>query len=92
MPEVLVRIPAVLARYAGGGRDLPVEAGTVGEALAALARTWPELHRCLCDETGRVRRHINLFVNVNHVRDREGLETGLRPGDVLFVLPAVSGG
>ena len=38
------------------------------------------------------RRHINLFVNDSHVRDREGLDTTLVPGDILTILPAVSGG
>jgi molybdopterin converting factor small subunit len=46
----------------------------------------------VCDETGAVRRHINLFVNSSHVRDRDGLDTPLAAGDVLTILPAVSGG
>jgi len=49
-------------------------------------------HAAICDETGAVRRHINLFVNRSHVRDLQGLDTPLAAGDVLFVLPAVSGG
>jgi molybdopterin converting factor small subunit len=39
-----------------------------------------------------VRRHVNLFVNESHIRDREGLETALVPGDEVTILPAVSGG
>jgi molybdopterin converting factor small subunit len=50
------------------------------------------LHRNICDETGRVRRHINVFVNSSHMRDLEGLDTALAPGDVVTILPAVSGG
>ena len=46
----------------------------------------------ICDETGQVRRHVNLFVNTAHVRDRDGLDTALVAGDVLTILPAVSGG
>ena len=52
----------------------------------------PRLYRSVCDETGAVRRHVNLFVNTVHVRDRAGLDTPLGPGDVVFILPAVSGG
>ena len=52
----------------------------------------PSLYRSVCDETGAVRRHVNLFVNTSHVRDREGLDTALAPGDVVTILPAVSGG
>jgi molybdopterin converting factor small subunit len=50
------------------------------------------LYRSVCDETGKVRAHVNLFVNTTHVRDREGLDTALVPGDVITILPAVSGG
>ena len=46
----------------------------------------------LCDETGALRRHLNLFVNESHMRDRGGLDTVLEPGDVVTILAAVSGG
>ena len=39
-----------------------------------------------------MRRHVNLFVNADHMRDRDGLDTALAPGDVVTILPAVSGG
>jgi molybdopterin converting factor small subunit len=50
------------------------------------------LYRGICDDTGAVRRHVNLFVNRDHVRDRDGLETALAPGDEIIIIPAVSGG
>jgi len=46
----------------------------------------------VCDETGRVRRHLNVFVNSDNVRDLDGLDTVLKSGDVVTILPAVSGG
>jgi len=64
----------------------------VRATLMALERQHPSLYRNICDETGAVRRHVNLFVNTAHVRDRDGLDTMLVPGDVLTVLPAISGG
>ena len=64
----------------------------VRAALDELERRYPSLYRNICDETGKVRPHVNLFVNRSHVRDREGLDTALMPGDVLIILPAVSGG
>jgi molybdopterin converting factor small subunit len=64
----------------------------VRAALEVLERTQPALYRNICDETGAVRRHLNVFVNADHVRDLEGLDTTLRPGDVVTILPAVSGG
>ena len=52
----------------------------------------PRLYRNVCDETGTVRRHLNVFVNSDNVRDLDGVDTTLTPGDVVTILPAVSGG
>ena len=90
--SVKVHIPSPLRAYCDGARELPVTARTVRAALEELERSHPVLYRNVCDETGAVRRHINLFVNSAHVRDREGLDTALAPGDLLTILPAVSGG
>lgn len=60
--------------------------------LKELERRYPKLHRSICDETGAVRRHINLFVNTQHMRDCNGLETSLESGDVVTIMTAVSGG
>ena len=87
-----VHVPSALRKYCGGAADLPVTAASVRAALEELERTQPALWRCICDETGKVRRHLNVFVNTTHVRDREGLETRLEPADVLTILAAVSGG
>lgn len=67
-------------------------APTVRLAFAQLEERYPSLYQSVCDETGRVRRHINIFVNSFNTRDGEGLETALLPGDVVTILPAVSGG
>jgi MoaD family protein len=67
-------------------------AHTVRELLAELARQFPHVHVRVCDERGDPRPHINVFVNDDHVRTLAGLETRLRPGDVVTILPAVSGG
>jgi sulfur-carrier protein len=90
--SVQVSIPWPLRECCGGASQIELAAATVGKALEELERRYPALHRSICDETGTVRRHVNLFVNRSHVRDREGLDTVLSPGDVLTILPAVSGG
>ena len=89
---ITVRIPPGLRADCKGASELPLSASNVREALAQLERSHPSLYRGICDETGAVRRHVNLFVNTTHVRDREGLDTALVPGDVVMILPAVSGG
>ena len=90
--SVTVRVPAPLRRYCDGASELSVSAGTVRDALDQLERHHEALYRNVCDETGAVRRHVNLFVNTSHIRDLEGLDTGLAPGDAVTILPAVSGG
>jgi MoaD family protein len=91
-PAVEVHVSAALRSHSGVAAEIRLDATSVRAALAELERTHPSLYRSVCDETGTVRRHINLFVNSSHVRDREGLDTELSPGDVVTILPAVSGG
>ena len=67
-------------------------ARTVRDMLDRLEQTQAALYRNVCDETGAVRRHLNIFVNADNVRDRDGLETTLTSGDVVTIVPAVSGG
>jgi molybdopterin converting factor small subunit len=89
---VTIQIPGVLRGYCAGARELSVTAANVRAALEQLEHTHPPLYRCVCDETGAVRRHVNVFVNADNVRDGDGLDTALAPGDILTIMPAVSGG
>ena len=89
---IKILVPGTLRAHCDGATDLSVSAGSVREALEQLERAHPSLYQCICDETGAVRRHLGVFVNADHVRDREGVDTALAPGDVITILPAVSGG
>ena len=87
-----ILVPGPLREYCDGARELQSTAADVRGALSELERNHPSLYRNVCDETGAVRRHINIFVNSSHMRDCDGLETALSPGDELIILPSVSGG
>ncbi|MFT5324675.1 MAG: molybdopterin synthase sulfur carrier subunit [Planctomycetaceae bacterium] len=63
-----------------------------GEALRQLEQHHPAVYRSVCDETGAVRRHIHLFVNMDLLLGVNNFEAPLDPGDTLFIMPAVSGG
>lgn len=89
---IAIRVPSELRHYCDGARELRLAAPSVRAALQELELRHPALYRSVCDETGTVRRHVGLFVNASHVRVLEGLDTALAPGDVLTILPAVSGG
>ena len=92
MPNVTIHVFGQLREYCGGAKELPVSASTVRGVLEHLERTEPLLYRNLCDETGKVRRHLNVFVNTENVRDLAGVDTTLVAGDIVTFLPAVSGG
>ncbi len=91
---VAVQFPGSLREYCRGAAEINVSAETVGAALVQLQREHPSLYISVCDETGAVRRHVNLFVNSDlvPVRQENGMKTPLKPGDVLTIWPAVSGG
>jgi molybdopterin converting factor small subunit len=89
---ITVLIPGSLRNCCEGASEIALAATSLRAALEELERRYPALHRSVCDETGAVRRHINLFINTNHMRDRNGLDTPLAPGDEVTILPAVSGG
>ena len=90
--SIKVYVPRVLRDCCEGAAELELPASTVRAALEQIELRHPSLYRSVCDETGAVRRHVNLFVNSAHGRDREGLETTLVSGDVVTIMPAVSGG
>jgi molybdopterin converting factor small subunit len=97
IPEIQVMIPSALRALCNGQGlsrldGLRLAATDVRGLLAELARQHPQVHVRLCDERGEPRPHINVFVNDDHVRARAGLETPLTAGDVVTILPAVSGG
>ena len=89
---VTIHVPGALRDCCEGASELSLSASTVRAVLEQIEQRYPSLHRGICDETGAVRRHVNLFVNTSNVRDRDGLDTALAPGDVVTILPAVSGG
>ena len=91
-PTITIHVPGPLRIYCAGAAQLSISARTVRAALADLERSQSALYRNVCDETGTVRRHLNVFVNSDNMRDLNGVDTTLASGDVVTILPAVSGG
>ena len=92
VPTITIHVFGQLRTYCAGAAQLSLSAHTVRAALESLERSQSALYRNLCDETGAVRRHLNVFVNSDNMRDLNGVDTTLTPGDVVTFLPAVSGG
>jgi len=91
-PLITVHVFGQLRTYCGGAEQLSISGQRVRDVLQGLERSESALYRNLCDETGAVRRHLNVFVNADNVRDLDGIDTPLTAGDVVTFLPAVSGG
>jgi molybdopterin converting factor small subunit len=92
---VEVVLPGFLADLAGGTRSVHVEVGepgTLAGVLDALAEGRPLLDRRIRDETGRLRRFVNVYVDGEDVRFDDGVATAVRDGALVQVLPSVAGG
>ena len=92
---VQVLLPGVLAALAGGEKHVHVEVGdggTLAAVLDRLADGRPLLDRRIRDETGQVRRFVNVYVDGDDVRFAQGLATEVRDGAEVQVLPSVAGG
>jgi molybdopterin converting factor small subunit len=87
--RVEVTLPPALVRlFPGAASRLELQAANVADVLEALDERWPGMRDRLSDETPRIRRHINIFVNGR----RADLRTPLEPGASVFIITAISGG
>jgi molybdopterin converting factor small subunit len=89
---VTIRIPSQLRPLAGGSSEVAVEAATVAEALKSLDAAHPGFTDRLFDESGKLRRFVNVFLADEDIRFLDGLETVVPDGATLSVVPAVAGG
>ena len=78
--------------FAGGAREVPLDAGTLRDALEGLAGTHPALKERLRDEHGKLRPHLAIFVNDEDARLLGWEDAALRDGDLVHISPALSGG
>jgi MoaD family protein len=86
-----VRIPTILRTYTGGEKAVAGDGGTLADVLVDLDSRHPGLRDRIVDEKG-LRRFVNVYVNDEDVRFMGGLETAVKDGDTVTVLPAVAGG
>lgn len=89
---VTVRIPTQLRELSGGASEVSLEGGTVKELLAALDAAHPGFAERLHDDSGELRRFVNVFVADEDIRFLDGVETAVAPGQTVSIVPAVAGG
>lgn len=92
MTTIRIDIPGPLQELAGGATELPAAGATVGAALNDLGSRHATLHHRVLTRGGRLRPHVNLFLNDSDIRAAQGLDTPVTDGDTLLVVPSVAGG
>ncbi len=90
--SVKVRIPTPLRSTTEGVAEVQVQPGSVDGVLNELEGRFPAIKGRLRDESGQLRRFVNLFVNGEDIRFINGIQTSLKAGDELSIIPAVAGG
>jgi len=89
---VRVRIPTPLRAMTKGSADVQVTADTVGDLIEDLERQFPGMRERLVEESGEIRRFINIYVNQEDIRFLQGAKTALKQGDEVSIVPAIAGG
>jgi sulfur-carrier protein len=89
--SIEVRIPTILRQYTGGEKEVAGSGGTLSELIDDLESRHAGLRDRLVDDRG-LRRFVNVYLNDEDVRFLGGLETAVKEGDSVTVLPAVAGG
>jgi sulfur-carrier protein len=87
-----IKIPPVLRSSTAGEKEVMAEGESVGEVLRQLAQSHPATENQLFGADGELNRYVNVYLNDEDVRVLAGLETEVKPGDTLVILPAMAGG
>jgi molybdopterin synthase sulfur carrier subunit len=89
---IKVRIPTPLRPLTKGQGEVEAKAGNISEMIETLNCAHPGLKDRLCDDTGELRRFVNIYVNEEDIRFLKGKDTSLKDGDEVSIVPAIAGG
>jgi len=89
---IQVLVPTPLQKFTGDQATVSLEANSVDELIVALDGSFPGLKERLCDEQGKLRRFLNVYVNSEDIRFLDNQATALKEGDEVSIVPAVAGG
>ena len=89
---IIVNIPTPLRKLTDNQSEVQVEAATVDDLINGLEDAHSGIKEKILDETGEIRRYVNIFVNDEDIRYGEGMQTQLKDGDRIQIVPSIAGG
>jgi len=88
----VLRIPTPLRSYTDGQSEVNVSGSNIAEALADLTAQYPNIKPHLFHENGELRPFVNLFVGENNIKDLQGVDTQIKEGERIMLIPSIAGG
>lgn len=89
---IKVRIPTPLRPLTKNQGEVDIDAGSVDDLVNMLEASYPGIKARLCDDSGELRRFVNIYVNEEDIRFLDGKNTALKTGDEVSIVPAIAGG
>ena len=89
---ISVRIPTPLRKFTGGAESVTASGATVAAVVQDVEGRHPGLKERICDDAGKVRRFVNVYVNGEDIRFLGSLDTPVKEGDEISIVPAIAGG
>ena len=90
--SVRVRVPTPLRKFTQGSDEVDANGATVSAMLEDLEHNHPGIKERIMDDTGKVRRFVNVYVNGDDIRFLNNVDTALKDGDNISIVPAIAGG
>jgi len=90
--SITVRVPTPLQKFTQNQAEVKANGANVKELIEDLEKSSPGIKERICDEEGKIRRFINIYVNEEDVRFLQQDETSLKDGDEVSIIPAIAGG
>ena len=90
--SIKVRVPAPMQKLTRDQREVEASGATVADLIGDLEHAYPGVKNMVCDDSGRVRRFLNVYVNDKDIRFLDREKTPLKDGDEVSIIPAIAGG
>ena len=90
--SIKVRIPTPMRSFTNGAAEVAVEAATIREIFDKLEVEYPGMKERICDTDGSLRLYVNIYLNDEDIRSLNDIDTAVKEGDSIHIIPAIAGG